>query len=143
MKIILINIIAFFLIGCTDENISSENTGKPSVISAMEKNQVWPYKIKGNLELFDCGFNGNDNELPSWCVGVVESEKFDGYDDDISIVTCGHEVFAKNNIDIDNTQNVSVWIDKTSENYSERECKFSKVEIGAHVYKIVDIKYNM
>lgn len=142
MKIILINIIVLLILGCTDENTSSTETDKPSIINAMETNQVWPYKIKGNIEFVDCGFNGNDKNIPSWCVGIIESGKFND-DDDISIVTCGHDVFQKNNINIDNTQNVSVWIDKTNQVYDDRECKFSKVEIGIHTYKIINIRYNI
>ena len=141
MKIILINIIVLLILGCTDESTSSTDTDKPSIINTMETNKIWPYKINGDLELVDCGFDGINNEIPGWCVGIIEAEMFHDYDE-ITIQTCGYKVFQKNNININNTKNVSVLIDKTEENYGERECEFSRVQIGIHTYKIVNIEYN-
>ncbi len=144
MKNMLIYFFAICLLGCTDEYEELEDSNKESMLKIIEENTVWPYEIKGNIEFIDCGFNGNDNEIPSWCVGMIDTEIIEDFDDDVSIQTCGHEVFKKHNIDVDNTQKIAVLIEKTNNSQGESDCslgEFSKVEIGTRVYRIINMKY--
>ncbi len=94
MKIILIYFTAIFLLGCTDEYTEVEDSNKQSMSKIIEENTVWPYEIKGDIEFIDCGFD--DSEIPNWCVGMIDTDIIKGFDDDVSIQTCGHEVFQKN-----------------------------------------------
>ncbi len=87
MKIILIYFVTIFIFGCTNEYDEVEDSNKKSMSKIIEENTVWPYEIKGDIEFIDCGFNGNDNEIPSWCVGMMDTDIIEGFDDDVSIQT--------------------------------------------------------
>jgi hypothetical protein len=67
MKIKIISIILWsvLLFGC--ETDSTNN----SMLSAIESNTIWPYKLTGEFDVIDAAVGNNDSDTPDWIIGTI------------------------------------------------------------------------